>query len=192
MNTTARSYILTKSIVFVGMMGSGKTAIGRLVAKKMGVPFADTDSGIENSERMSISSLFDAKGENYFRERESALLLDLLSGPARAISLGGGGFMQDRNREFIRQRAKSIWLEVDVDLLWSRVGRKTGRPLLKTMDPYGTLVALLSERTPIYEMADIRVRAEEGLSKSDMADKVVAELLAYSETHALLARTGSS
>lgn len=188
MISTARSYILVKSIVFVGMMGSGKTAVGRLVAQRIGVPFADTDTAVEVSERMSIASLFDEKGETYFRDCETRLLEGLLSGPSRAISIGGGGFMQERNRRIIRERARSVWLKVDADLLWSRVGHKTGRPLLRTENPYETLLALLAERTPTYETADVRVSAEEGLSKDDMADKVVAELLAYSERHELLVR----
>lgn len=188
MISTARSYILVKSIVFVGMMGSGKTAVGRLVAQRIGVPFADTDTAVEVSERMSIASLFEEKGETYFRDCETRLLEGLLSGPSRAISLGGGGFMQERNRKIIRERARSVWLKADADLLWSRVGHKTGRPLLRTENPYETLVALLAERTPTYETSDIRVLAEEGLSKDDMADKVVAELLAYSERHELLVR----
>ena len=190
MISLAHSHTLSKSIVFVGMMGSGKTAIGRAVATRIGVPFGDTDMEVETRERMTIVSLFSEKGEAYFRDCETRALRTLLSGPVRAVSLGGGGFLSDRNRGLLRNRAVSVWLKADLDLLWSRVRHKGKRPLLKTEDPYGTLAALLEQRTPIYAQADIHVSADKRFSKDDMADNVVSELLKYSETNELL--TGKS
>ncbi len=172
-----------KNLVFVGMMGSGKSAIGKLVASKIGVPFADTDVEVENIERIPIVELFKERGEEYFRDQETQVLRNLLSGPPRLVALGGGGFLSDRNRQIIRSRGVSVWLSADAGLLWSRVKDKTHRPLLQTMDPYATLVDMLARRTPFYEMADLRVQAQDGLSKEEMAQKVADAISVYLLQH---------
>ena len=181
---------LKRSIVFVGMMGCGKTTIGRLAAGRLGLPFADTDIEIESGERNSIVELFAEKGEAYFRAIEAEILSCLLSGPPRAISIGGGAFLSDANREVIRRRAVSVWLDADVDLLWERVKNKTERPLLRTEDPYRTLAELLEQRIPIYSSADVRVQAEHGLSKEGMVEKVVVEVSNYLTAKGLVDEDG--
>ena len=181
-------YTLNKSVVFVGMMGCGKTAIGRIVARLVGVPFIDTDTEIEAAERMSIVDLFRERGEEYFRRSEARALKNALDGPVRAIALGGGGFLFENNRKIIGERGLSVWLDADADLLWERTKKKATRPLLQTADPYQTLVRLLAQRTDDYRKADVRVRSEHGLSKEGMARKVIDGIVAESRIGHALAR----
>lgn len=168
--------VLTKPVALVGMMGSGKTAVGTQLARLLGVPFRDTDEAIEEAAQMRISEIFARDGEPFFRARESEVLGRLLAmGPA-VISTGGGAFLSAENRAQIAQAGAAVWLKADLELLWNRVRHRNTRPLLRTADPYGTLKALLNEREPVYAQAQLAVEAAEGRSIEEMAQHVAAAL----------------
>lgn len=169
---------LKRPIVFVGMMGSGKSAVGSATAKILGVPFVDCDKEIEASVGMSISSIFSEYGETRFREAETRILSRVLKDPPAIIAAGGGTFMNKRNRDEIGKRAISVWLKASPDTLWQRVKNKTTRPLLKTADPYGTLLQLLSEREPIYARATLTARVGREHSVQTTAKRVAEKLIA--------------
>ena len=171
---------LKRPIVFVGMMGSGKSAVGSAAAKILGVPFVDCDREIEASAGMSISSIFSEFGEARFRDTETRVLNRVLQGPPTIIAAGGGTFMNEKNRDEIGKNAISVWLKVEPDTLWQRVKNKTTRPLLKTPDPRGTLMELLREREPIYAKATLTVCSEHGCSVQATAKRVAERLLAES------------
>ena len=170
---------LKKTIAFIGMMGAGKTAVGKVVASKLGVPFLDADTEIEKAANMSIQEIFIRDGEEFFREREAQVILRLMKGSATILSTGGGAFIQKANRQAINRLGVSIWLDVEVDLLWSRVKNKDTRPLLKSINPYGTLKKLHLERQPIYKKADISVKASSRYTVEDMAQKVIDSLQSH-------------
>lgn len=170
---------LMRTIALVGMMGSGKTAVGRALSQSLRVPFLDSDHEIELAANAPISEIFVRDGEAFFRKREAEVIARLLSGPPVILSTGGGAWLQERNRKAIGQKGVAIWLDADLDLLWERVRHKTTRPLLRTADPYGTLSRLYAERVSTYALADLSVRAEPSLSIAAMADKVIATLGDY-------------
>ena len=167
---------LTTPIVLVGMMGSGKTAVGTALAERLSVPFRDTDEAIVAASRMTIAEIFERDGEAFFRERETEVLRRLLAEGPGIVSTGGGVFLRDENRAAIAAAGLSLWLRADADLLWSRVRHKTTRPLLMTDDPRGTLERLLAERTPHYARAALAVDAAPSYSIAQMVDRVVAAL----------------
>ena len=170
---------LKKTIAFIGMMGAGKTAVGKVVASKLGVPFLDADTEIEKAANMSIQEIFIRDGEEFFREREAQVILRLMKGSPTILSTGGGAFIQEANRKAINLLGVSLWLDVELDLLWSRVKNKDTRPLLKSLDPYKTLKKLHDERQPIYKKADISVNACARYTVEDMAQKVIDKLVLY-------------
>tara|TARA_B100000886_G_scaffold114754_1_gene77177 strand:+ start:632 stop:1174 length:543 start_codon:yes stop_codon:yes gene_type:complete len=167
---------LKKTIAFIGMMGAGKTAVGKVVASKLGVPFLDADTEIEKAANMSIQEIFIRDGEEFFREREAQVILRLMKGSPTILSTGGGAFIHKANRQAISLLGVSLWLDVEVDLLWSRVKNKDTRPLLKSPNPYETLKKLHLERQPIYKKADISVKASSRYTVEDMAQKVIDSL----------------
>lgn len=167
---------LARSVVLVGMMGAGKTAVGTQLARKLGVAFLDSDEEIVRAANRSVAEIFARDGEGFFRARESEVLARLLAGPPAVISTGGGAFLAEANRKAIAAEGVSVWLKADLDLLWSRVRHKTTRPLLRTADPKATLAALLEARAPVYALAQVAVDAEPDLSIEGMADKVIAAL----------------
>ncbi len=167
---------LRKTIVLVGMMGSGKTAVGTALARLLGVPFLDSDEEIVKAAQMSVAEIFARDGEPFFRARESEVLERLLSGPPAVVSTGGGAFLSAHNREMIGRMGVSVWLQADLELLWNRVRHKTTRPLLRTDNPYETLKGLLAAREPVYALAQVAVGAEPGLSIEEMARKVAQAL----------------
>ncbi len=169
---------LSRSIVLVGMMGSGKTAVGTAVARLLDVPFLDSDHEIERAAQMSVAEVFVRDGEAFFRARESEVLERLLMGPPGVISTGGGAFLAEGNRDLIARLGVSVWLRADLNLLWNRVRHKNTRPLLRTADPKATLAALLEAREPFYSKAQVVVEAAPSLSITAMAQKVVRELQA--------------
>ncbi len=169
---------LRRSVVLVGMMGSGKTAVGRALAQRLGVPFLDSDQAIEEAAQATIAEIFARDGEPFFRDRETEVLARLLSGPPAVLSTGGGAFMAERNRQVIAERGVSLWLDVDLDTLWERVRHKDTRPLLRTPDPKGTLASLYERRVPIYREAQIALRIEPGYTIDDTAARAVAALAA--------------
>lgn len=171
------AFKLKKSIVMVGMMGAGKTAVGQAVANRLRVPFLDSDEEIVRAANMSIAEIFERDGEAFFRDRESEVIGRLLDTQRAVLSTGGGAFMSERNRQMIAQRGVAVWLKADLDLLWARVRHKDTRPLLRTPDPKATLTDIYNTRVPVYAKADLAVEAQRDYSIAEMADAVVAALL---------------
>ena len=146
-----------RSVVLVGMMGVGKSTIGRRLAARLRLPFFDADVEIEAAAGMSIPDIFLAHGEPYFRDGEARVIARLLdSGPA-VIATGGGAFMREETRNRIRDKAVSVWLKADVDVIMKRVKRRADRPLLQTEDPTATVSRLLEAREPLYRTADLTI-----------------------------------
>ncbi|MFD0978588.1 shikimate kinase [Tropicimonas aquimaris] len=168
--------ILRKTVVLVGMMGAGKTAIGTGLAKRLAVPFLDSDAEIESAAAMSIAEIFERDGEAFFRDRETEVIGRLLDGTPGILSTGGGAFLAERNRRMIHDRGVSVLLDADVDLLWSRVKHKNTRPLLRTADPRATLEEIYAVRAPVYGLADLSVKARGDYSIPEMVEKVVEVL----------------
>lgn len=146
-----------RSIVMVGMMGAGKSAIGRRLAQRLGLPFVDADTEIERAAGCSIEEIFAKHGEADFRDGERRVIARLLEGPVCVLATGGGAFMDAATRERIRANAVSVWLKADLDTLVDRVGRRNNRPLLKNGDPRQILEGLIAIRYPVYAEADITV-----------------------------------
>jgi len=167
---------LTRHIVLIGMMGSGKTAIGGELARRLRVPFADSDAEIEAAAAMSISEIFARDGESFFRAREAQVLARLLAGRPGVISTGGGAWMQPANREAIAARGLSVWLNCDPETLWARVRQRPTRPLLQTPDPKGTLLRLLEERSPVYALAELQFQSRAGDSIEASTRRLIAAL----------------
>jgi shikimate kinase len=169
---------LKKPVVLVGMMGAGKSAVGRELAHRLGVPFRDSDAEIERAAAMTIAEIFARDGEAFFRDREAQVIARLLQGPPSVLAVGGGAFLRPETRARIAEVGAALWLKVGLDLLWARVRRKQNRPLLKTADPYGTLKALLEARTPVYALADLVVEVRPEASVEATAEQVRAALAA--------------
>lgn len=164
---------LRATVVLVGMMGSGKTAIGRAMALKLGVAYVDSDAEIEAAANATIGEIFARSGEPFFRNREAEVIERLLQSAPCVLSTGGGAFLEERNRTVIFKHGVSIWLDANIDLLWERVRHKDTRPLLRTNDPLKTLREIFEDRTPIYQMADLRVEAKPEFSIDYMTDEVL-------------------
>ncbi len=146
-----------RSVVLVGMMGAGKSTIGRRLAARLRLPFLDADIEIEAAAGMSIPDIFEIHGESHFRDGEARVIARLLdSGPA-VIATGGGAFMREETRNRIRDKAVSIWLKADVEIIMKRVKRRADRPLLQTEDPTATVSRLLEAREPFYRTADLTI-----------------------------------
>lgn len=168
---------IKKTIVLVGMMGAGKTAVGKALAARLGVPFCDSDIELVEAARMSVPEIFERFGETFFRHRESEVLRRLLEDEHKSVlSTGGGAFLAEENRRMISETGVSVCLKADLDLLWQRVRHKTTRPLLRTADPRATLGEIFALRAPIYAMADLSVDARAEYSIEEMADKVLDAL----------------
>ena len=159
-----------RSIVLVGMMGAGKTSLGRRLAARLGLAFADADTEIELAADMSIPEIFARHGEDYFRDGERRVLARLLSDGQKVIATGGGAFMNAATRERIAERAVSIWLKADFDVLMRRVRKRSNRPLLQTEDPEGTLRHLMAERYPIYALADLTIESRDAPHETVVED----------------------
>jgi shikimate kinase len=164
---------LKRSVVLVGMMGSGKTAIGKALAARLGVAFRDCDAAIEEAAQATIAEIFARDGEAFFRDREAEVIARLLSGEAAVISTGGGAFMAERNRTAISHMGVSVWLDVPLEVLWERVRHKDTRPLLRTRDPRMTLAGIYEARVPVYALADLRVEARAGFSIEETTGRVI-------------------
>ena len=154
-------------------MGAGKTAVGRVLAARLGVPFLDSDSAIEEAAKATIPEIFARDGERFFRDREAEVIARLLAGPPAVISTGGGAFMAERNRRTIAEKGVALWLDADLGTLWERVRHKDSRPLLRTPDPRATLAALHEQRVPVYRLAQLSVRTEPGYSVEQTADRAM-------------------
>ncbi|MHC9237532.1 shikimate kinase [Pseudooceanicola sp. 502str34] len=172
-------WTLKKTVVLVGMMGAGKTAVGKALAAELEAPFVDSDAEIEAAAQMTISEIFARDGEGFFRKKETQVigrLLDLDDTGGRILSTGGGAFMQPQNREMISRRGVSVWLKADLDLLWRRVKHRDSRPLLRAPDPYGTLKGLYEARVPTYALADLTVETQPAYSIDETCALVVEAL----------------
>jgi shikimate kinase len=155
-------FTLDKSVVLVGLMGAGKTTIGRRLAKRLGVPFVDADAEIEKAAGCSIKDIFECYGEAAFREGERRVLCRLMAGPPQVVATGGGAFMNDETRRRIREAGVSVWLKADIATLLARVGKRDTRPLLSKGDPETILRELAEKRNPVYAEADIHVESRDG------------------------------
>lgn len=153
---------LTRSVALIGMMGAGKTKVGRLLAQHQGLEFIDADTEIQEAAGCSIEDIFETRGEAAFREGERKVIARLLDGPVHVLATGGGAFQNPSTRAVIGKRAVSVWLKADFDVLWERVSRRTNRPMLKTPDPRRTLSDLIEERYPVYALADLTVASRAG------------------------------
>ena len=168
----------TRNLVFVGLMGAGKTSIGRKVAARLGMPFADSDKEIEEASRMTIPELFERYGETEFRALEERVLHRLLSEGHRVISTGGGAFMNPTIRNEIAQTGVSVWLKADFETLMDRVARNKNRPLLRDPDPAGVMRRLMEVRYPVYAQADLTVKTRDA-HRDVIAGEVLDALAAY-------------
>ncbi|MEQ8247146.1 MAG: shikimate kinase [Alphaproteobacteria bacterium] len=171
----------SRPLVLVGLMGVGKTTVGRRLARRMSIPFVDADSEIEKAAGCSISDIFEFHGEATFREGERRVIKRILDGPPKVVSTGGGAFIDPETRARIRSKALSIWLRADLETILKRVKRNSNRPLLTgSDDPGTTLRRLMAERDPIYAEADLVVD-----SGDTAIDKVVDTILDALRDHLL-------
>lgn len=163
-----------RSIAIVGMMGAGKSSVGRKLGARLGLPFVDADTEIEAAAGMSIPEIFEIRGEAEFRTGEARVIARLLDGGPQVLATGGGAYMNADTRALIRSRGISIWLKAEFDVLMKRIRRRTGdRPMLKAADPAARLRELMAERYPIYAHADITIE-----SRDVLHEVIVEEMLA--------------
>jgi shikimate kinase len=166
-----------KSIVLVGLMGAGKSTVGRRLAKRIGLPFADADEEIEAAAGLTVAEIFERHGEAHFRDGERRVLARLIAGPPSVIATGGGAFMDDGTRALILARCIAIWLDAEVETLAGRVGRRGRRPLLEGKDPLILLQGLAEIRNPVYAEAHLAIRGG-ALPHEQMVDRIVEALAA--------------
>jgi len=173
---------LLRPIVLIGLMGAGKTSVGKRLAALLGVPFTDSDSRIVEAAGMSVPEIFASLGEPAFRDGERRVIARLLAERPGVIATGGGAFVEARTRAEIAKRGVSVWLRADLETLWERVRDRPGRPLLQTADPKGTLADLHRRRMPIYALADVAVDSRRGISHDTMARSIVAAVRGWDES----------
>jgi shikimate kinase len=169
---------LVRTLVLVGLMGAGKTSVGKRLAGLLGVPFIDSDAAIEEAAGMTIPEIFASLGEPAFRDGERRVIARLLAERPGVLATGGGAFVEPRTRAEIKAHATSVWLRADLDLLWDRVRDRPGRPLLQAADPRGVLADLERRRSPIYAEADVIVDSRRGASHEAMARAILAAVAA--------------
>ena len=167
-----KSALGDKSIVMVGLMGCGKSAVGRRLAARLGLPFVDADEEIEKAAGQSIEDMFAEHGEPYFREGERKVLARLMRSGPQVLATGGGAFMNAETRAAIAERGISVWLKAELPLLVRRVSKRNNRPLLKGSDPLTVMQSLMDVRYPVYAQADITVE-----SRDVPHDVIVAEII---------------
>jgi shikimate kinase len=166
-----------RSVVLVGMMGAGKSSIGRRLAVRLCIPFADADGEIETAHRMTIADIFSTYGEAYFRSGEIRVIARLLESGPQVLATGGGAFMSAETRRAIGAHGISVWLKAELDVLMRRIKRRQDRPLLKTEDPGETLRNLVAERYPVYAAADITIQSRE-VPHEKIVDEIIGALAA--------------
>lgn len=164
-----------RSIVLVGMMGAGKTTVGRRLGARLHLPFVDADVEIEKAAAKTIPEIFAEHGEPYFRDGERRVIARLLGEGPQVLATGGGAFMNPETRERIAERAISVWLKAEFDVLSARVRRKSNRPLLETADPDETLRRLMRDRYPVYALADVTIHSRD-VAHDVVADEIIAAL----------------
>jgi shikimate kinase len=164
-----------RTVVLVGMMGAGKSSIGRRLATRLSIPFVDADTEIEKAAGMTIPEIFAAHGEPYFRAGEARVIARLLDGGPQVLSTGGGAYMNPLTRDAVRARGISVWLRATLDVLTRRIKRRGDRPLLQNVDQTETLRRLIEERYPIYAEADLTVESRD-VPHDTIVDEIVAGL----------------
>lgn len=164
-----------RSIVLVGMMGAGKTSIGKRLANRLSLSFVDADVAIEEAAGLSIPEIFARHGEADFRAGERRVIARLLKEGPQVLATGGGAYMSEETRSAIRERGVSVWLKAEFDVLMRRVRRRSNRPLLKTEDPEATVRRLIEERYPVYALADLTILSSD-VAHEVMVDAVIAAL----------------
>jgi shikimate kinase len=169
---------LDRPIVLVGLMGAGKSTVGRRLAKRLGLPFIDTDAAIQDAAGYTPSEVFERFGEDDFRDGERRLVARLVDGQVRVIATGGEVFIDPRTRELLNSQAVTVWLDAPVDLLTDRTGRLETRPLLRNVDRKTTLERLAAERRALYAEAHLHVKSGNG-AHSDVVDSIIAALDAH-------------
>ena len=174
--STIRRALNGHSIVLVGIMGVGKSTIGKRLSQYLDIPFVDADKEIEKAAGMAVEDIFDQFGEDAFRTGEKKVIRRLLEEGQKILATGGGAFMNEATRDEIHAGGVSVWLKADLDVLMKRVQRRSDRPLLKTEDPEATMKALLDERNPIYALADLEIESRT-VNRDVIAGEVV-DLLA--------------
>lgn len=174
-----RAALDRRSVVLIGMMGVGKSSIGRRLAARLGIPFVDADAEIEAAAGMSISDIFARDGEAYFRSGEARVIARLLDGGPQVLATGGGAFMNEGTRAAIKTKGISIWLSAEFEVLMRRIAkRKNERPMLQTADPAETLRQLMAVRDPVYALADLIVQSRE-VPHDAIVVEIVAALAAF-------------
>jgi shikimate kinase len=153
---------LPRTLALVGLMGAGKTSIGRRLAQRLALPFLDADTEIEAAAGCTVEEIFERHGEAAFRDGERRVIARLLDTPPHILATGGGAFMDPATRDLLRERAITLWLRADIELLLARVARRNNRPLLKRGDPRAVLERLMAERHPVYALADLTIDSLEG------------------------------
>jgi shikimate kinase len=169
---------LERTLALIGLMGAGKSSIGRRLADTLGAAFFDSDEEIEKAAGLSVQEIFDRHGEPEFRRGERRVIERLLSGPPIVLATGGGAYMDETTRALMKEKATTIWLRADLDVLWRRVSRKDTRPLLKRPDAREALANLLEKRSPVYAQADLVIDTGEGPHED--AVKAIRAALGYS------------
>lgn len=164
---------LDRSIVLVGLMGAGKSTVGRRLSRRLDMEFVDSDEEIERASAMKVSEIFERFGEASFRDGERRVIARLLQGPPKVVATGGGAFINDETRRLILERCVAIWLQADIAILAERVSRRDDRPLLKDKDPLAVLTALAAVREPLYAEAHIHV-----VSQPAPHDQTVEQIVA--------------
>lgn len=174
---------LTRSLVLVGLMGAGKTSVGKRLAAMLGAPFTDSDHEIEAAAQMTIPEIFRIYGEAAFRDLERRVIARLATEAPRVLATGGGAFVEPRTREAIAGAATSVWLRAELETLWERVRDKPGRPLLQAPNPRGVLAELMEKRYPIYALADVTVESRRGASHESMGRAILAAVREHDRAH---------
>lgn len=171
-SSTIRRALAGRSIVLVGIMGVGKSTIGKRLSQYLDIPFVDADKEIEKAAGMTVQDIFDQFGEKAFRDGEQKVIKRLMGESQCILATGGGAFINEGIREDVKAGGVSVWLDASLDILMKRVQRRSDRPLLKTPDPEATMKALLEERNPYYAMADVKIE-----SRTVSRDVIAAELV---------------
>ena len=166
-------------LVLVGLMGAGKSSVGKKLSEYLNVGFLDADQEIEKAAGMNIVEIFQKFGEKYFRTGENKIIKRLIINKPQVLSTGGGAFISKEIREVIKIHGFSIWLKADLETLWSRVSGKENRPLLDSKYPKKKLENLIIKRNPIYKMADITVESKANISHTEMVKKIIDELKSH-------------
>jgi shikimate kinase len=173
-----RQKLGARPIVLVGLMGAGKTTVGRRLAEKLNIPFVDADHEIEEAAGKTVAEIFADHGEAYFRDGERKVIARLLENGAQVLATGGGAYMSDETRAAIRAHGVSVWLKADLDLLMKRVKKRSDRPLLRNDDPEAVMRGLIEKRYPVYAEADLTVESRDA-AHSSMVNEVVKALGAW-------------